>query len=186
MKILVMPNTVPYKDMVLDNHLRVGEYDAVKTRSYRMAYRGPVLFYNSTRIEPLAMKAYEYQRNSENHKVIIGIADLVEVRPLTSKEGLKMVRNFNNMTAREVKKLEKEINPLDINDPNWPFWFNYQWGYENYIAPFKIGFFFKKVKRFREPIPFNWPAGPIRPIFIESARHPKIHAQLLLSKSQSA
>ena len=190
MKMLVMANKYPYNNMVFDNRLQVGEF-AVKTRSYNLNYRGPVLFYNSGRIEPLAMKAYGYQRSPLNHKVIIGMAELVEVRPLTIPEGKIMVKNFNHWTQRELTRFTKQFYlpgtcVLDIDErdwQDWPFWINTQWDYSDIITPYRIGLFFKNKKRFDKPIPFNWPAGPVRPIQIQSARYPKLHAQILIANN---
>lgn len=183
MKILVMPNQVPYNDMVFDGHLRVGKY-SVKTRSYNLNYRGPVLFYNSTRTEPKAMAAYDYGTGFSSHKTIIGMADLVKVRPLKHWEAKKMVENFNNLPQVAVTNLFGKMLDLIVNDkeiPDFPFLVNEM----GLIAPFRNGLFFLNEKRFEKPVPFKWPTGPVRPIFIESARHPKIHAQLLLSGSVS-
>lgn len=179
MKALVMPNTVPFNDMVFDNHLQVGEF-AVKTRSYNLKYRGPVLFYNSTRTEPNAMSAYYYVTDKNNHKVIIGIADLVETRPLSTAEAKKMVCNFNNITSRELSKILKDLELQD--SPNGPFLVNSQMEYWFLITPGRIGFFFKNLRRFKIPVRFNWPAGAIRPITIQTARYPKLHAQILDAK----
>ncbi len=33
-----------------------------------------------------------------------------------------------------------------------------------YVEPLDNGFFFRNVTRFKAPIPFRWPAGPVKPI----------------------
>ena len=159
----VFPNWFPFNDMIFDGHLRVGKYEGVKTRSWNWDYRGPVLFYNSSRgkIARNAVRAYGYRNHPSKHKIIIGIGDLVEVRPLTQQEAEKMVGNFNKLTPTQVKKLllqfgpDNPIRPFDVHDYGGDF-----------IAPYEIGFFFQNLKKFSAPIPFAWPAGPIKPIFI--------------------
>lgn len=177
-KIPVFPNWFPFNDMVFDGHLQIGEF-AVKTRCWNWDYRGPVLFYTSLRVAWRAVDAYGYRRNSSVHKVINGIANIVLARELTNKEGKIMVCNFNNITPR---KLMNEIKHTGFEDsPDWPFWFNSQWGWQNFISPFRIGFFFKNQKRFEVPIPFNWPSGPIKPIFIDVNKNPALKKQIALA-----
>ncbi len=172
MKLPVFPNWYPYNEMVFDGHLQVGDF-AVKTRSWNWNYRGPVLFYTSGRVAQQAIDAYKYQKGPFNHKSIIGIADLVETRLLTNREAKKMVCNFNNWTPRTLNQVLKFYDLLD--DP-------FRVNEHGFIAPFRIGFFFKNAKRFKEPVPFNWPAGPVRPITIHTARYPKLHAQILMAQ----
>ena len=181
MKLPVMANKYPYNNMVFDDHLQVGEF-AVKTRSYNLKYRGPVLFYNSSSVEPLAMKAYGYPKDQSNLKIIIGMANLVEVRPLTHKEARKMVMNFNNLPDIAVRNLFGKMLDLIESDkeiPDFPFLVNEM----GIIAPFRNGLFFLNKKRFQKPIPFNWPAGPQKPIFIQTARYPKLHGQILMTQN---
>ncbi len=168
----VFPNWYPFNDMVFDGHLKVDDYEGVKTRSWNWDYRGPILFYNSSRTAKLAAKAYNYKDGQVNHKVIIGVGNLVDVRKLTRNEALKMAANFNNLTVSKIKKILLEVAPDGSADPTW---IN---GYGNYIAPFEIGFFFKNLKRFLTPVPFNWPSGPIKPIFIDPTQNPKLDLQI--------
>ena len=173
MKLPVFPNWYPYNDMVFDGHLQVGDC-AVKTRSYNWDYRGLVLFYTSGRTERRAVEIYGYENSPAHHKVIIGIADLVAVRELTLEEAKKMVCNFNNLDPRLLDRVLRR-NGL-TKDPDAPFWI-YNYGY--YVAPLRIGYFFKNPKRFAKPVPFSWPAGPIRPIFIEVTRNSALYKQML-------
>ena len=178
MKLPVFPNWYPYNNMVFDKHLQIGDF-AVKTRNWDWKYRGPVLFYTSGRVAQQAVTAYGYERNPSKHKIIVGVAELAEVRPLLKHEARQMVCNFNNYT---VKQLDEWVKSLGLEDePDWPFWINSQFGHEHIICPFPIGFFFKDAKRFKTLVPFNWPAGPVKPIFIQTARYPKLHAELLLA-----
>ena len=142
MRLPVFPNWYPYNDMLLDGHLRVGDY-GVKTRSYDWDYRGPVLLYNSGRTAWHCVNVYDYPRGGEHHGIIVGVADLVLVRELTERELLKMECNFNNLTLRQVKA-DSTLSRV------WPY-------------PF--GYFFVNTKRFRKHVPFNWPPGPVKPIY---------------------
>ena len=167
-KVPVFPNWYPYNNMVFDNHLQVGNF-AVKTRSWNWDYRGPVLFYTSGRVAHQAVEAYGYQRDRSNHKVIIGVADLVNVRELTNQEGKKMVCNFNNISPAKLKKILAENGYTESDSAFWVSGLGY-------IEPFRIGFFFQNLRRFTNAVSFNWPAGPVKPIFtnIESRGNRKL------------
>ncbi len=163
MQLLVFPNSYPYCNMVFDGHLQVGEY-AVKTRNYNFDYRGDVLFYTSTSTASSCVQAYDYPKGRDNHKVIIGVANLVDVRLLTDKEELKMTCNFNKLSARFVK--------ANINDPE-----------KVPVVPFPFGYFFSNLRRFEEPVPFNWPSGPIRPQLRNIRHGSRLHQQLLAAST---
>lgn len=180
----VFPNWFPYNDMVLDGHLKVDQWEGVKTRNWEWNYRGPVLFYNSLRTAKPAVEAYQYVDSPSQHKIIIGIGELVDVRPLTHKEALQMVCNFNNMSPERVEEIlqqngstSKENNKEDVLDSDL-FYF-YSFG--PYVAPLDTGFFFKYLQRFRESVPFNWPSGPIKPIFTKIVPGSKLYRQIKLS-----
>ena len=145
-----------------------------KNKKLPWDYRGPVLLYPSGRTEQRAVEVYGYERGRDNHKVIIGVVDLVDVRELTTEEAKKMVCNFNNLSPRNLNSVLRR-NGL-TNDPEAPF-FIYEYGY--YVAPLRIGYFFRNLRRLPNPVPFNWPAGPVRPIFTEVTRSPRLYEQLL-------
>jgi len=174
MKIPVFPNWYPFNDMVFDEHLQVGDC-TVKTRSWDWNYRGPVLFYTSGRVARQAVEAYSYKRNPSNHKIIIGVANLVNVRELTNREARKMVCNFNNISPAQLKELLTEAG--GCREPDSPFWVNNL----GYIAPYRIGFFFQDKKKFLTPVPFNWPPGPIKPIFTDTRKNKRLSEQLSLA-----
>jgi len=182
MKLPVFPNCYPFNEMFFDGHLQIGDF-AVKTRSWAWKYRGLVLFYTSGRIDHQAIDAYGYERHPSKHKVIIGVANLVEVRPLTNIEARKMVLNFNNWSPQHLKALLKVSDlPYSQDLEFWSERIGDFWGERSVlIRPFSIGFFFKNATRLDRPVPFNWPAGPVRPITIQTARYPKLHAELLLA-----
>lgn len=173
MKLPVFPNWYPYNNMFFDGHLRVGGC-SVKTRNYLWDYRGPVLFYNSGRTEQRMIEIYGYERGRDNHKVIIGVADLIDVRGLTTEEAKKMVCNFNCISRQTLNRILRPNRATD--DPEAPFHI-YEYGY--YVAPLRVGYFFKNLRRLSTPVPFNWPAGPVKPIFTEITRNPKLYEQLL-------
>ncbi|MBX4190332.1 hypothetical protein KW791_03510 [Candidatus Parcubacteria bacterium] len=173
MQIPVFPNWYPYNDMLLDGRLDIGQ-KSVKTRSYDWNYRGPVLLYNSLRREPLAMRAYGYGPNKNNHRMIVGMAHLTEVRLLTRGEIRKMICNFNNINKGELEKLIKKFKLAD-----YPQWIH---NYGSYISPFQFGYFFENPTRFEKPVPFNWPSGPVKPIYIHPARYPRLYEQLLTAQ----
>ena len=180
-KLPVFPNWFPYNDMLLDGHLRVDRWEGVKTRSWEWDYRGPVLLYNSLRTAKPAVNAYKYEDGPSNHKMIIGAGELIDVRLLTHEEALQMVCNFNNMPPSQVKKIiqqrglsvEKNDKEDVVDSPLFNF---YDFG--PYVAPFSTGFFFKNLRRFKEPVSFNWPVGPIKPIFTKIVSGSKLHRQL--------
>lgn len=157
----LFPNSFPYNDMLFDKHLRVGKYAGVKTRSWNWSYRGPILFYNSTKTAPRAVQAWGYKNTPDRHRVIIGIGNLVDVRDLTVDEAKQMLANFNNKPldeiGRMVRDLKKELG-CDEEEIIYEF---YVFG--PYIAPFRNGLFFKNLKRFKTPVPFDWQPGPQKP-----------------------
>ena len=155
MRLPVFPNWYPYNDMLFDGHLQVGKH-SVKTRSYDWDYRGPVLFYTSGRTQQSCVKAYKYVNGQDKHKIIIGVANLVDVRPLNREEVMKMVLNFNNLKVEEVLSDFSNVQ----------------------VVPYNFGYFFSKVKRFEEPVAFSWPSGPVKPILTNIRSGSQLHRQL--------
>jgi|SRR3989344_789898 len=164
MRIPVFPNWYPYNDMLLDRRLMIGRF-GVKTRSYNWNYRGPVLLYNSGRTAWHCVNIYGYERaNRElHHGVIIGAGDLADVRYLDLTEEARMCINFNNLKITPKKYWQTLPHAA--------------------VTPLPFGYFFSGLKRFDRPIRFNWPSGPVRPIFIESTEYPQIHARLVATKA---
>ena len=173
MKLPVFPNWYPYNNMIFDGRLQVGDC-AVKTRSYSWNYRGSVLFYTSGRTARRIAEVYGYKDSWDKHKVIIGVGDLVDVRELTLEEAKQMVCNFNNLSRRNLNRVLCR-NEIPTNDPDAPFWF-YSYGY--YVAPLRIGYFFKNLRRLSNPVPFNCPAGPVKPIFTDVRKDSRLYEEL--------
>jgi hypothetical protein len=142
--------------MLLDGHLKVGEF-GVKTRSYDWKYRGAVLLYTSGRTQQSCVQAYNYAKGTDKHNLIIGVANLVDVRLLNDAEIRKMVCNFNNLTVREVKP--------DLSNVA--------------VVPFPFGYFFSNIRRFDKPIPFSWPSGPVKPIMTDVRSGSRLRQQVL-------
>ena len=171
----VFPNWFPYNDMLLDGHLKVDEWAGVKTRGWKWDYRGPVLFYNSGRTADAAVDSYKYTNSPYQHKVIIGVGELADVRTLTKKEAERMVCNFNNMPLEKVRRiLKKEGFSRDqFEDGLYQFYL-----FGPYVAPLEVGFFFKNLKRFSKPVTFNWPPGPVKPIYTKITTGSELQAEL--------
>lgn len=178
-KIPVFPNWFPYNNMVFDGHLKVGKYAGVKTRCWQWNYRGPVLFYNSLRTEKRVTQVYEYENDRSEHKVIIGIADIVESRPLSINEAKQMLANFNNIPLADIEQIIKNLQKdgYFIEEIIYGF---YNFG--PYVAPYRgFGFFFQNLCRFKTYIPFNWPSGPVKPIFTDINKNPALKKQVALA-----
>jgi|SRR3989344_1194547 len=170
----VFPNWFPYNDMMLDGHMKVGKWAGVKTRSWEWNYRGLVLLYNSGRTAQPAIRAYRYVDGPRQHKAIIGVGELSMVRMLVKEEAEKMVCNFNNISPAKVRSIIEEFETEDYTPENILFDF-YNFG--PYIAPFRVGFFFKSLQRF-DRVPFSWPAGPVKPIFTRIVTGSELQKQL--------
>ncbi|MBI3632245.1 MAG: hypothetical protein HY225_02255 [Candidatus Vogelbacteria bacterium] len=176
-KLPVFPNWFPYNDMLLDGHMKVDGHEGVKSRCWEWNYRGPVLLYNSLRTAKPAVKAYDYTNSSENHKVIVGVGELVEVRGFTVDEAAQMLANFNNISLDKIKIALRNIKrKMPSYRPEEIIYNFFQFG--PYIAPFRTGFFFKNLRRFDKPVSFNWPAGPIKPIFTQVVPGSELGKQL--------
>src|SRR3989338_4032621 len=175
----VFPNWYPFNDMAFDGHLQI-KGCAVKTRSWDLKYRGPVLFYTSGRVAHKAVEAYGYERHYSNHKVIIWVANLVDVRKLTNEEAMEMVCNFNNIPPSELRR--QLVQNGYVEEPDSAFWVSSL----GYIAPCEFGFFFQDLKRFAAPVSFNWPPGPVKPIFTEVRKSKKLLEQLSLTEHLKA
>lgn len=133
----------PYHEMLMLNLLGVGEFQ-VKTRNSNWNYRGPVLLYTSHgRYHRVPAKAYGLDSNKFPRGVIVGVATVVDSRPLTGKEKIQMVCNFNNMSYDHA---------VDIALGRYQ---------EDYVEPLPIGVFLKDVKRFKAPVPFKPRPGAI-------------------------
>lgn len=185
----VFPNFYPYNDMLLDGHLQIGRH-SVKTRSYPWSYRGPVLLYNSTRTEPRMLKKFGYQRGAEHNRVIVGVVELVDSRELTVDELKTMVCRFNRIRPSTLEKLLKEYG-ITGHEDDIKSVLTAIYEYGPYVAPLPYGYFFTNRQRFPEPVQFNWPSGPVRPILTQIAKNSKLYNQLqragiALSETKSA
>lgn len=137
-------NAFPYNELLLDGKL------IAKTRSWDWKHRGLTLLYTSTSTHSEVVRAHEMDPKLYPRKALVGVGNLVDVRPLTKREKRKLFSQFNNVPNRRAvsnRTLRKR-----------GFWMSSD------VHPLPIGFFFTDLKRFVEPVPFDWPVGPIRPI----------------------
>lgn len=138
------PNAFPYNELLLDGKL------IAKTRSWVWAHRGLTLLYTSTRVHGSVARAHEMDSKAYPKKAIVGVGNLVDVRPLTKREMRKLYSQFNNVpNLRKVSDRALRRTGIFVHD---------------YVSPLPIGFFFTDLKRFDEPVSFDWPTGPVKPI----------------------
>lgn len=135
------PNAFPYNELLLDGKL------IAKTRNWEWKHRGLTLLYTSTKVHVEVVRAHRIDARAFPRKVIVGVGNLVDVRPLTRREWDKLYKQFNN-----VKRGRSGGD-----------------GFGD-VYPMRIGFFFEDLKRFEEPLRFDWPSGPVKPIGIPVAR----------------
>lgn len=133
----------PYHEMLMRNLLSVGDFQ-VKTRSSNWHYRGPVFLYTSRgRYHRAPAQAHRLNPNEFPTGAIVGVATVVDSRPLTGSEKFQMVRNFNNMSHDTV---------VDIVLGRYE---------GDYVEPLPIGVFLTDIKRFKTPVPFKPKPGAI-------------------------
>ena len=132
----------PYHEMLLRGLLNVDGL-GVKTRRSNWNYRGPVLLYTSHgHYHRVPAEAYHLYPDKFPRGVIVGVGTLIDSRPLTREERIKITSNFNRVdpeTAGEIL--------FDQHD--------------NYITPLPFGVFFKDIERFKTPVPFKPRPGSI-------------------------
>lgn len=138
----VLPNSFPYNEMLFRGLLKLGRF-GVKTRSWNWHQRGLVLLYTSTSTHRIPAKAYDLDPKKYPRCVIVGVGELVDVRDLTEAEKKSLLCQFNNATPKQTKTFG-------------------QWGGPAYVAPLGIGFFFRRLKRFKTPVPFKPKQGAVR------------------------
>lgn len=142
------PNAFPYNELLLDGKL------IAKTRDWVWAHRGLTLLYTSTRVHGSIARIHEMNPKDYPKKALVGVGNLIDVRPLTKRESRKLYSQFNNLrNFRGVSGRVLARKGIFVHD---------------YVSPLSIGFFFEEgsLKRFKEPVPFDWPTGPVKPIGI--------------------
>ena len=119
-----LPNRFPYNELLLMELL------SAKSRSWYWSHTGLTLLYTSTGTEKVVANAHGFDWRCAPRKVIVGVGELLPVRPFT---------------RREVRQFERECgNGRDVGITAFP------WRFE-----------FTNLKRFRTPVPFQWPSGAI-------------------------
>lgn len=147
------PNWFPFNEMLLDGILKLGSF-GVKTRKLPWSHRGLTLLYSSGRVAATSAKAHGYDPKTSPRGVILGVGELVDVRPLTDAEFRTMTGQFNNMDVRTAGRLVRAADAKRT----WPVD-----GEGNpLVLPFPLGYFFRNLKRFKTPVPFAWPSGAVR------------------------
>ena len=149
----VFPNTIPYNELLLLGYLRIGKF-WVYTRSWELTdfeSPFPMLLYNSKTVVRAVTQHYEdvFDPSRLPTGVIVGYAELAEVRPLNAEEIFLIFGRFNGMTEQNARRtIEKCFRDLDAGKP------------ENslppYIWPCEVGLFFGKMLRFENPVRFAW------------------------------
>lgn len=131
----LFPNWFPYNDLLLDGKL------IAKSRSWTWKHRGLTLLYTSSRVARSVAAAHGMDPKKYPRKAIVGVGDLIEVRPLNAREWRTLSRQFNNSWAPD----------------------------RQFVEPLPIGYFFENLRRFETPVPYSWPQGPVLPITIPAA-----------------
>lgn len=123
------PNWFPYNELLLSGKL------SAKTRDWRWKHVGLTLLYTSTNTDDAVVDAYglQAQVKTSPRMVLVGVGELLPVRPLTRRERRQIYREFRN---------NKRVS----------------WGPGTGCYRYE----FKSLKRFREPIPFKPPHGAVR------------------------
>lgn len=129
--------TRPHPTLLALGKLKVGTMQ-VKTRNVPWAYRGPLLIYTNTKTaQPGPVGAYGFSADDMPTKVVVCVANLVDVRLLTEKEKSELFKGYNKAhTKREIARA------LD--------------GWHTYAMDY--GYFFDKVYALKKPVPIRWPS----------------------------
>ena len=130
----------PFSTLLVQEKLRVGEF-FVKTKpaSFRWNYRGPVYLREGQKKKPycrIVAERHELDYNNLPRNAIVGVGNLVDVRPLSESEMDKLICCYNNVA-----------HPDEID-------------WEPYCVPLPVGLFFDKVKTVG-PWDFTSPSGAV-------------------------
>jgi len=132
----------PYHEMLMRGLLRVGDF-SVKTRSNNWSHRGLVLLYTSHgRYHKVPARVYNLNPNEFASGAIVGVATMVDSRPLTWQEKIQITCNFNKVNQAEAEEMLLGTDG-------------------DYVTPLPIGIFLKDVRRFKTPVPFKPKPGSI-------------------------
>ena len=138
-QIPVFPNVFPYNELLMTGQL------LAKTRSWVFKYRGPILLYTSGRNESIICESYGLDPKLFPHSMVVGRANLVDVRPITMAERKIITRQFNpGATKRQISDYLK-YGLLDFE----------------MIGALDIGFFFEDIERLPQPVKIKWPRGAV-------------------------
>lgn len=167
----VIPYTTPYYELLLLGkltiHTATGDF-AVKTGSRQRKHRGWVGFYNSGRVARGVAEQHGLDHN-QPHRVLLGVGDLADSREMTPEERYELTLGFNNMSEVDFYSLCR--SRLGIRHPERiPRDFRYDWLTTVWpsppvlVIPMHFGHFYRpeSLRRFKQPVPFNYPAGPVQ------------------------
>lgn len=151
------PNTFPYNELLLDGKLDINGF-GVKSRSWAWKHRGLVLLYTSGRVDWTVAEAYGLDPKEYPRGMIVGAAELVDVRRLTKDEIKALVCRFNNT---EWEKIRRCVCLYPNCDGDYFCGVHYA-SPRPVVVPYHLGFFFKNLVRFEQSVPFAWPMGAVR------------------------
>lgn len=122
------PNWFPYNELLLSGKL------SAKTRNWHWNHTGLTLLYTSTSTDDAVVDAHglQVQARTSPRMVLVGVGELLPVRPLTKQEKRQIYREFRN---------NKRVT----------------WGPGTGYYRYE----FKNLKRFKKPVPFKPPKGAI-------------------------
>lgn len=148
-----LPNRIPYNEMLFRGLLKVGDCQA-KTRSWVWDYRGLILLYTSSKTDWHPVRAYEFDPAQIPTRALVGVAKIVDSRELSPLEEIVLTCRFNNIKLSE-RQMANDARRFGFLNPN-------RQEVLVLVEPLPIGFFLKDVIRFKTPVPYKWPQGPVR------------------------
>lgn len=162
----VLPNRVPYNEMLFRGLLDINSNGLqLKTRPWNWRYRGWVLLYNGKRLPAwLPCEGYNIDPETIPQGVLVGVAELVDVRELTPEEKVDLACRFTNekiskkTRRRAISNCKRSLCLTDATALQEVLEKRIRRFYPS-VLPARFGFFFRNVRRFRKPIPFQFNRG---------------------------
>ncbi len=143
----------PFCTLLAQKKLHVGRF-FVKTKpaGFRWHYRGSVYLRESQKVQlycRVVAERHGLKYDTLPRNAIVGVGNLVDVRPLSESEKEELVCCYNNVE-----------HPADIN-------------WEPYCVPLPFGLFFDNVTLFERPLPYTSPPGAVNQFRIPLKNLPK-------------
>lgn len=120
-----LPNWFPYNELLLSGKL------SAKSRDWQWHHTGLVLLYTSTRVDSDVARAHGLDPKAFQKGVLVGVGELLPVRPLTSEERRQILNEFSNG------------------------------GHSGWFGCGHFRYEFTNLKRFAKPVPFTPPQGAV-------------------------